>query len=156
MPRLGRKIVAVKGLAGSRPVLERSKSTQKKFRGAVFYRVGVDQVKTDIIVSLPLERIDSRTGEPNPQSFRFSNTLEEEFYRQLTSEKRVVTYVRGRPTIEFKRIENRRAEALDGTVYAIAVRQLCRFEFDARRVALKGQPAPKKPSFKEIASRLNQ
>jgi len=155
MPRMSRKIVAIKGVQGSRPLLERSKSNHRKYRGAVFWRVGVDQVKTDIVTTLPLDQIDDR-GQVNRHAFRFSDTLEEEWFRQITAERRIVTYVRGRPTVEFKRVENRRAEALDAAGYAIAVRQLCRFEWDARRVALTGRPAkPKTEDLAAIVSRLH-
>ena len=147
--RLDRKIVAIKGVSGSRPVIEVSRSKHKRMKGATFFRVGVDQVKTDIMVSLPLER-------DRPQSFRFSNSLGADWFRQFTSERRQVKYVRGKPTIEFQRIENRQAEALDSAVYGIAVKNLCRFDYDARRTELMGEPRPKpKPSLKDIASRLN-
>jgi phage terminase large subunit GpA-like protein len=142
----GRKIVAIKGDAGPRPILKASK-TRKRNRTATLYIVGVDQVKTDILVSLPL-------GNGDQNSIRFSDTLDEEFFLQLTAERREIKIKNGKPEPAFVRIQNRKAEALDTMVYAIAAKQLCRFDYDNRYEQLKGSPS-KRPSLKELAARLH-
>lgn len=141
-----RKIAAIKGRAGAHPVLQASRSRRRN-RTAPLYLVGVDQVKTDILVSLPLER-----GETN--AFRFSNTLTEDWFIQITAERRELKYKKGRPEVAFVRIGRRAAEALDCVVYAIAAKQLCRFEYESRYEALRGKPADK-PSLKSLAARLH-
>lgn len=153
--RLDRKVVAIKGVSGAKPIIAISRSKHKRYKGATFFNIGVDQVKADIAISLPLTRT-LENGEKRPQAFRFSETLSEEWFRQLNSEPQKLKYVSGRPVVSFDRIENRQAEALDSVVYAIAVKSLCRFDYEARRVELtKGPQSKARPDFKAIASRLN-
>lgn len=153
--KLDRKVVAIKGVGGSRPIISISRSKHKRFKGATFFNIGVDQVKADIAISLPLSRTGDN-GEKRPQAFRFSETLSEEWFKQLNSEPQTLKYVSGRPVVSFERVENRQAEALDTVVYAIAVKSLCRFDYEARRIELVGRPAPKEaPDLKKIAGRLN-
>ncbi|WP_378952097.1 phage terminase large subunit family protein [Mesorhizobium sp. ANAO-SY3R2] len=142
----GRRIVAIKGDDGPRPVLQASR-TKRRNRTATLYIVGVDQVKTDILVSLSLEKTEQ-------QAFRFSNVLTEDYFVQLTAERRELKYKAGRPEIVFTRLGNRRAEALDCAVYGIAAKQLCRFDFDRRYADLKGKPI-QRPSLKDSVKRLH-
>lgn len=153
--KLHRKVVAIKGQKGAKQVISISKSKHKRFGGATFFNIGVDQVKADIASSLSLPRL-TEAGEPRPQAFRFSDSLDEEWFKQLNSEPFTLKYVSGRPTLSPERIENRQAEALDCTVYAIAIKSLYRFDFDTRRIELTNGKQPKAaPDFKAIASRLN-
>ncbi|WP_292565131.1 terminase gpA endonuclease subunit [Mesorhizobium sp.] len=144
----GRKIVAIKGDDGPRPVLKAS-ATKRRNRTATLYIVGVEQVKTDILVSLPLEPSEA-------QSFRFGNSLTEDYFVQLTAERRELKYNKqsGRPEIVFVRIGKRKAEGLDCTVYGIAAKQLCRFDFDTRYADLRGKPIPR-PSLRDSVKRLH-
>jgi phage terminase large subunit GpA-like protein len=149
----GLKIVAIKGREGPIKVIEASK-TRRRNRTAPLYIVGVDQVKTDILVTLPLERGKS-------QCFRFSNTLSEEWFRQVTSERRVVKIKKGnsakagRPEVVFERISGRKAEALDTVVYGLAVKYLVKFDFETRYAELKGKPV-ERVSFRDLGKRLNR
>jgi phage terminase large subunit GpA-like protein len=61
----------------------------------------------------------------------------------------------GRPYISFDRIGKRKAEALDSLVYAIAIRQVCRFDYEKRYEELKAKAAPPKKSLKDLVSRLH-
>lgn len=142
------KIVAIKGKEGSRKVIEASK-TKRRNRTATLYIVGVDQVKTDILVTLPKEKTEH-------QAFRFSSTLTEDYFLQLNSERRVLTYKQGRPVEEFERVGGRKAEALDTVVYAIAVKWLCRFDYAKRYVELKGGEQRPKKSLKDIVSNIHR
>ncbi len=141
-----RRIVAIKGQAGPRPII-RASTTRRRNRTATLFIIGVDQVKTDILVSLPLENT-------TPQSIRLSNGLEEEFFVQLTAERREIKYTAGRPEVTFARVDRRRAEALDATVYAIAVKSLIKIDFGARYESLKAK-APQKPVLKDLVSKLH-
>ncbi|KCZ95361.1 terminase GpA, partial [Hyphomonas polymorpha PS728] len=105
-PRFGRRIYAIKGAAGNRPAIERSKSQA----GRLFI-VGVDTVKGQVFKRLS-----------DPTQMRFSSDLAPVFFEQLTSERRVIRYRHGRPYGQWERIKGRQAEALDCIVYAFAVR----------------------------------
>lgn len=130
-PRAGRRIVAIKGMPGPRPVIERTRAKKKKYGDATLYLIAVDQVKTDILTSLSIER--GQIG-----AFRFADCLDNEWFIQFTAERRVVVFSRGRPRVEWHRIPGRQAEGLDATVYGIAVRNLCRFDYDRREQELTG------------------
>jgi phage terminase large subunit GpA-like protein len=145
-PRQPRKIVPIKGRNGPHPVIQISRTRSKRRAGVSLFLVGVDQVKTDIITTLPLSA-------DKPQAFRFADVLDGEWFKQITSERRKVKFVKGRPIPEFIRIGGRAAEALDCVVYAIAARHLCRFDFDKRREELQGRQEVKstlKTSLKRL------
>lgn len=121
--RTQRKIFAIKGAAGNRPVIERAGSKTKT--GARLWIVGVDTVKAQLFARLP-----------RASSIRFSDTLPPVWYEQVASERAVVRYTRGQPVRNFVRIPGRRAEALDCTAYAFAARNLVNINPDARRAEL--------------------
>ena len=126
--RFSRRIVSGKGAAGfSRPFAERSSS-----RTAPLWLVGVDAVKAQLFA-----RISRGTG------VRFGAALNPVYFEQLTSERRVVRYVRGTPQARFERIPGKRAESLDATVYAWAARQLVGVNLDSREAQLASPAAPK-------------
>jgi phage terminase large subunit GpA-like protein len=142
-------VFAIKGVPGPKPVIEATKSKWTKARGARLYLVGVEQVKTDLLSSLDRER-------GQPMAIRFSDTLTEEWFIQFTSERRKVEYRKGKPVVEFARIGYRSAEALDASVYAVAVRSLCRFDFARRQQELtKDAPQMRRRSIGSVAARLN-
>lgn len=129
--RFGRRVVSIKGVPGfSRPFLQRSGS-----KGTPLWLVGVDAVKAQIFNRLS-----------RGQGFRFSDALEPIFYEQLSSERRVVRYVRGRPEARFERIKGKRAETLDATVYAWAARHLIGQRVEARQSEVASAAAPRKGS----------
>lgn len=134
-PRTLRKIVPIKGRDGAIPVIKSMKSKRSRRSGATAYIVGVDQVKTDLLTSLSIQR-----GEIG--ALRFSGVLSAEWFDQFTSERRVSKPVAGRMKVTFQRIGYRAAEALDASVYAVAVRSLCRFNYEARRAELTRGPPP--------------
>jgi phage terminase large subunit GpA-like protein len=108
-PRLGRRVFAGKGVAGfGRPPAERSKA-----KGATLILVGVDGIKASLVNRLQ-----------HGETIRFSDRLPPRFFEELTSERRVIRYVRGMPVRRFERIPGRVAEGLDATVYAMAARAL--------------------------------
>ena len=131
-PRASRRVMAIKGMFGSRPAIQVSAS---KVKGGRLWLVGVDTVKTTIFSRLQ-----------RGQSIRFSNSLEAVFYEQLASERRVIRYKRGMPVRRFERIQGRRAEALDCMTYAFAARSAAPIQLDARADELRAlaPPAPQK------------
>lgn len=143
----GIKAFAIKGDEGPRKILEVSKKRRRK-RTAPLYIVGVDTVKTDIVTMLP----QPKTAK---QAIRITNTVDAEYMLQLNSERRVRKYKAGRPYIGFDRIGKRRAEALDCLTYAIAIKQVCRFEYEKRYADLKGKPIAKS-SMRDLGAKLNR
>jgi len=118
-PRYPRRIVAGKGASGTRPAIQASGSKSRLFI------VGVDGLKAQILTRLA-----------RGQSIRFSKSLEASWYEQLTSERRIVRYVRGQPVRQFVRKSGMRAEALDCVVYAFAARHLVKADLDRREAEL--------------------
>jgi phage terminase large subunit GpA-like protein len=122
-PRLGRRIMAGKGVAGTRPVCEASR---EKVRGGRLFLVGVDTIKSTIYDRLARGR-----------ALRFSDTLEAAYYEQLASERKVVRYTRGQPVRRFERKAGAQAEALDCLVYAWAARQMVAVQLNTRENELR-------------------
>lgn len=135
--RLGkRKVIPIKGAAGNRPVLERSKGKSKS--GDRFWIVGVDTAKSQLFARLN-----------RPDTFEFSHDLDPVWFEQLASEREIVRYVRGQPQKRFERIPGRRAEALDCVVYAMAAKHILNLDWDRLKADLSGvaeakpKPEPK-------------
>jgi phage terminase large subunit GpA-like protein len=122
-PRAAKRVVAIKGAPGNRPVIRASQT-----RGQRLFIVGVDSLKAQLV-----ERLTRGT------SIRFSDTLEGRFFEELASERRVVKYARGAPTASWERIPGRQAESLDCVVYALAVRNLVGLNLDLREAELSGK-----------------
>lgn len=125
-PRFARRIVAGKGVAGTRAAITASHS-----KGSKLFLIGVDGLKAQILTRLGSGR-----------SIRFSRSLEPVWFEQLASERRVVRYVRGQPLRRFERIVGRRAEALDCVVYAFAARHLVTADMDRREAELGSAAEP--------------
>lgn len=136
-PRQRRKILAGKGVSGTRPYIEPSRS--RKAKGARLWLVGVDGIKTAIMARLK-----------RPGSIRFSGDLPDVWYEQLASEKAVVRYVRGQPQRRFERVPGRRAEALDCVVYALAARQTVNVNFAEREAQLRAGGLQERPKAKAV------
>lgn len=131
-PRMARRVMAIKGIYGSRPALQMS---QAKVKGGRLFLVGVDGIKTLLMNRLVRGR-----------SIRFSETLEAVWFEQLASERKVLRYSRGQPVRRFERKPGARSEALDCTVYAYAARQGLPINFDSREDELRGhEPARQAP-----------
>jgi phage terminase large subunit GpA-like protein len=122
-PRIRRRIFSGKGMSGARPGFAFTKDRRQGNRLAL---IGVDTLKTAIY-----ERLQRGT------TIRFSDTLQPVYYEQLTSERRVIRYAKGRPIRRFERIGRKAAEALDCLVYATAARQALQINFDQRERELR-------------------
>ncbi len=125
-PRWRQRVLAGKGMSGSRPAIQMSKS---KTRGGSIFIIGVDTIKTTLMNRLARGR-----------AIRFSKSLQQVYFEQLTSERKVLRYVKGRPVHRFERKKGMRAESLDCLVYAFAARQQVQLNFDQRSAALKNEP----------------
>ena len=106
--------------------------------GAQLWLVGTDTAKDLILGRLRLKA-------PGPGYVHFSDELADEYYEQLTVEKRVARNIKGRTVYEWTKPAGARNEALDLEVYAMAAaHKLCvnrwkprRWEQEAARLAPK-------------------
>jgi phage terminase large subunit GpA-like protein len=131
-PRANRKVMAGKGMGGSRPEIEASKT--KMQGGGRLWVLGVDVIKAKL-----LDRVQ------RDQAIHFSNTLPAVWYEQLCAERKVTRYFKGRPVRRFEVISGRRNEALDCVVQAIAARAALKPNFEQVTERLKGRPVKQKP-----------
>jgi phage terminase large subunit GpA-like protein len=119
-PRMDRYIFAIKGLPGPRKIWTKLTSVKGDMRA---FGVAVDVLKTEVLDRLAREPFNE-DGSENPQAFRLSDQLSDEFLEQVTNETRRVRFVKNRPVIEFQpKRAGSPTEGLDCTVYALAVRQ---------------------------------
>ena len=128
-PRTRRRVMAIKGAAGNRPLIERAGS--KTRTGARLWIVGVDTAKTQLFARLS-----------RGEAIRLSADLPPVWFEQVASERAVVRYRRGQPVRSFERIPGRRAEALDCLVYAMAARQIINPDWTTRRAELAQDASP--------------
>lgn len=119
--RLARRIYAIKGDPGAKPVW-RASSSKKVKGGSRLFLIGHDVVKTTVMEALAQEPLDER-GDPNPHCLRLSNTLPPDWFDQAAGEARRIKYVGNRTKIVFEpKQRGQRVEALDCCCYAYAVR----------------------------------
>jgi phage terminase large subunit GpA-like protein len=107
--RSGRRVFAIKGMAGPRPVWPKKQSKAAKGR---VYVIGVDSAKQVISQRL---HITEGAG-----WIHFPTWCSLEYFRQFTSEFLKTEYRRGRPERSWVRKPGRLAEAWDCGVYAYA------------------------------------
>ena len=112
--RLARRIWAIKGRGGPGiPVWPRRPTRSNKGKIPLFI-VGVDAVKDALFARLKLT-------EPGPGTVHFGSDRDADYFRQLTAEKVVTRYERGRPIRMWQpKREGERNEALDTMVYSTA------------------------------------
>ncbi|MBU3740259.1 MAG: phage terminase large subunit family protein, partial [Rhodoferax sp.] len=113
-------IYAVKGSSiGGKAVLGKPSDQDINWRGnrikggVKLWPIGTDTAKSEIYGRL-------RTTEPGPGYVTLSRHLPAEVFEQLTSERLVTKYVKGRQKLEWIKPGGRRNEALDCGVYALA------------------------------------
>lgn len=82
-------------------------------RGVRLWPIGTDTAKAEIYGRL-------RTATPGPGYVHLPKSLPPEVFEQLTAERLVSRYVKGRPRLEWVKPAGRRNEALDCAVYALA------------------------------------
>jgi phage terminase large subunit GpA-like protein len=127
-------VYAIKGVSGERPMWEASKAKQKGERK--LFLVGVDDAKTAI-----MERL--KNGDREQHSYIHiadMGTYSQTFAMQLLSEYRDIKFQSGRPMTFWARKPGVRAEVLDCCVYAWAVRQTIKPNWETRRKNLTRVP----------------
>jgi len=108
-----RRVIAVKGQAAQgRPLISKPTQQDVNYRGKVMKKgvhlwpYGSDTAKGSLYARL-------RIAEPGPGYVHLPSGLPEEFFKQLTAERRVTRYLRGQPRTEWVLERGRRNEALD-------------------------------------------
>jgi phage terminase large subunit GpA-like protein len=139
-PRTHRKVLAGRGGAGfERLPLARNVGKSRLKAGRNFWIIGIDGLKSKIF-----DRLAKGT------SIRFSNTLTDDYYYQLCSEKRVIRMARGRPVARFEVIRGKRNETLDCLCYAFAAHSVVNLNLDEREDMLKTATTVNKPPIPEV------
>ena len=139
-----RNIYAVKGSSDkSAPIVSRP-STSNKAK-VKLYSVGVSNAKALIYSRLRI----SDVGAGFMHFPRDSAYIDEEFFFQLTAEKRVVKHVKGFPVYEFVKVRPRN-EALDCCVYALAAFEILNPSLKAVLQRLAPLETPDEPEVEEL------
>jgi phage terminase large subunit GpA-like protein len=147
--RIGQGVVAIKGSSKrNSPAVSKGNKVDVNWRGKVIkrgvtlYSLGTDTIKTTLFGRL---RHNETTGGLN-----FGMAADEEYFRQLTSERQALRYHRGFPIREWVKKAGDRNEALDCAVYGYAAMLLYSRRMNrttmwselAERLE-KGKPAPR-------------
>ena len=117
---------------------------------AVLYGVGTDSAKEAIFARL--------TTDVNETTLHFPSDVDEEYFKQLTAEKRVAKFVRGRKTLVWKQIRPRN-ESLDCLVYCFAAIYILNPNWDSieqRTLVGEAEVVPKEDNNPLIRQRSRQ
>ena len=148
-PRQARRIFAIKGLSvAGKPIANKPSYVGKN--KAVLYGVGTDSAKEAIYARLTTD-IDQTT-------LHFPSDVDEEYFKQLTAEKRVAKFVRGRKSLVWKQIRPRN-EALDCLVYCFAAIYILNPNWDSieqRTLVNKPDVVPQEENNPLIRQRTRQ
>jgi phage terminase large subunit GpA-like protein len=130
----GRRVFAIKGVGGEgKPVAGRP--TKNNIGKCPLFPVGVDTVKDLIFARL-------RIKEQGAGYIHFSDSLNDEYFRQLTAEKIVTKYHKGYKKRVFEKIRARN-EALDCMVYSYAAYAIIGVNVNTLADKLDSEPAKK-------------
>ena len=110
--RYARRIWAVKGQSGGGKLIWPRRPSRKNIGKVNLFLVGVDAAKDLLFARLKIT-------EPGPGFCHFPDDRDEEYFAQLTAEKIVTQYWKGRPKRSWVKTRPRN-EALDVRVYALA------------------------------------
>lgn len=141
-PREARRVYACKGVGGPGvPLINRP--TRRGVVRAALFAVGTDTAKELIYSRISL-------GEKGSGFMHFPHDRQEDWFRQLTSETKVIRYRNGVPFARFENPSKARNEALDLRVYASAALELMRVNWDKLK---KSFVEPKKTAKEKAAKK---
>jgi phage terminase large subunit GpA-like protein len=113
--RKRRRVWAIKGMAGPGRLAWPKKASRTAKSRAMVFILGVDTIKGVLYGRL------NKVQEPGPGYIHLPASADDEFCKQLTSEKAATKYVRGRPTLVWSpRSEGIAQEAQDCWIYGYA------------------------------------
>lgn len=111
-PRQPRRVWATKGMSmPGRPLVGRPSKANK--HGVKLLPIGTDTAKDVVFARL-------RINTPGPGYMHFPASCDEEYFRQLTAERVMTRFVKGRPVRRYEKPAHRRNEALDLEVMNLA------------------------------------
>ena len=125
---VGRNVYAIKGVGGEGKAIAGRPSKSNIARCNLF-PVGVDTAKDLLFARMRIE-------DPGPGYIHFPDSLEAEYFRQLTAEKVMTKFVRGYKKRVFKKTRDRN-EALDCFVYALAALSILNLDVNSLADKLK-------------------
>lgn len=131
----GRRIFAIKGVGGDGKAIAGKPSKNNTVKCPLF-PIGVDTVK-----DLMFSRLKIR--EHGAGYVHFADTLNDEYFRQLTAEKAVTRFHRGFKKRVFEKVRARN-EALDCMVYAIAAYSILGVNVNALAARIGESEVPRK------------
>lgn len=151
--RRNRGVFALKGQSQrNKPPISKSSKVDINYKGQVLknsaevFPVGVDTIKTTLFGRL-------KHNEHGAGYIHFHNEAGQEYFKQLTSERQVVRYVKGFAVREWKKKAGDRNEALDCFVYSYAALNYLYMRFNRNTIfeqfkkakAKEDSPAIEKP-----------
>ena len=148
-PRQGRRIFAVKGTnQAGKPIAGRVSYVGKNRTALI--NVGTDTAK---------ELIFARLKDTKSSLIHFPSNVDDEFFLQLTAEKKIVKYFKGMKRNEWKQIRERN-EALDCLVYAWAALHILNPNYDAIEARMLDKPLvddqPQQNPIRRPRNRINR
>lgn len=145
--RRGRKVVPIKGREGAYPIWPLKSTRTDLSKGVSLFLIGVDTGKDQVRSALGVANPDL------PHYVSFASELPDEYFSQLTVERRVTSYNKmGTPTRKWKKPAGARNEALDCFVYGVAALEFLKQgglklrNMAHRALAAPPAPAPKVPT----------
>ena len=130
------RFYAIKGMAGNREIWpNRAKVTSKSHKLPV-YIIGVDAAKYRVLTRMEDIKI------PGPKYYHFASTYDDEFFEQITSEKRVKKMTRGVAVFTWEKTRDRN-EALDLLVYNMAAMLSTKIDLNKRADVIKARQGEK-------------
>lgn len=114
--RIGRRVYATVGRDGKKPIWPKRFGKSRKYQGATVFTVGVDTAKEALYGRF-------RLLQPGPGYCHFPVGYDDEFFRQITSERVVTRLKQGFPVRVWELKPGTRNEALDCRVLAYAALQ---------------------------------
>jgi phage terminase large subunit GpA-like protein len=134
--RSARDVIAIKGVGGYRPVVERTARKNERKHGAHYRIIGVDAAKNDIYARLKVQT-------PGPGHCHFPANRDAKYFAGLTSEHRDRRKVHGRTVVAWTQHRDYN-EPLDTRVYAYAALLILQIEGRlTRALTALTRPEPK-------------
>lgn len=149
--RMKRNVFALKGQSQrNKPPIGKPSKVDINYRGQVLkssaevFPVGVDTIKSTLFGRL-------KHNEVGPGYIHFHAEASAEYFKQLTSERQVVRYVKGFAVREWKKKASDRNEALDCFVYSYAALNFLYLRYNRhtifeqfKKAVVKDEPSPQK------------
>ncbi|MEO7362129.1 MAG: phage terminase large subunit family protein [Gemmatimonadaceae bacterium] len=130
------RVYAIVGRSGKgRPLVATSQSTVKQ-HGIKLHIVGTDTAKELLMFGRMQTRI------PGPGYCHWPANYPADYFKQLTAERRILTYSHGRPVHKWVKRKSERNEALDLRVYGMALIALLRPNFESLAERIRPDVAP--------------